>query len=159
MHPFFQSEVVWQLVVATLLGAALGFERSLAAKHAGMRTYALVSLGSCLFTVVGVIASFQYSLFSSVSPLALAGFVIVGIGFIGSGFSAMREEAGHNHIELTTATGIWLAAGVGLTVGFGLYSIALASTVLGILIFSTLAKVERTLRLRWGSRYSETNNS
>ena len=158
MSPFLESDLFLRLVVAGLLGAVLGFERSLAAKHAGMRTYALVSLGSALFTIAGIIASYQYSAFVSVSPLALAGFVIVGIGFIGSGFAAMRDEGGSTHVELTTATGIWLAAGVGIAVGFGYYSVAVVSTILGILIFSLFAKLEHRLRMRWGSKYAENNN-
>lgn len=158
MPPFLESDIVLRLIAAAVLGAILGLERSIAGKHAGMRTYALVSLGSALFTVAGLIASYQYSAFVGVSPLALAGFVIVGIGFIGSGFSAMRGEGGDTHVELTTATGVWLAAGVGLAVGFGYYTIAVASTILGILIFSLFAKLEHRLRLRWSSKYTENHN-
>lgn len=87
-----ESEFVWRLLVATLLGAFLGLERSLAGKHAGMRTYALVSMGSALFTIAGIAASFQFAMFPSVNPLHLAGFVIVGIGFIGSGLAVFRGD-------------------------------------------------------------------
>ena len=151
-----ESEFVTRLVIAAVLGGLLGLERSIAGKHAGMRTYALVSLGSALFTVVGIIASFQYSTFVGITPLALAGFVIVGIGFIGSGFSAMRTE-GNNHVELTTATGIWVAAGVGLAAGFGYYGIAVAAAILSALVFSVLAKVEHSLRTRFSGSYNATH--
>ncbi len=157
MHPILQSEVVLELIVATVLGAVLGFERSLAGKHAGMRTYALVSMGSCLFTVAGTLAAFELSIFSAINPLLIASSVVVGIGFIGAGLSATHGE-GNNHAELTTASGIWVAAGIGMAVAFGFYSIAIAATLLGLLTFSLLANVERRLRLRFGAKYTENNN-
>lgn len=157
MQPLLESQVVLQLIVATLLGAALGFERSLAGKQAGMRTYAMVSLGAALFTSAGLLASYQLAMFSNVNPVFLAGYVIVGIGFIGSSFSAMRND-GDKHVELTTATGVWVVAGVGVAVGFGLYSVAFAATILAILVFSILSKVEHFLRVRYSAKYTETNN-
>ena len=69
-----ETEIIVRLFVAAALGACLGLVRSLAGTHAGMRTYALVSLGSALFTVIGIVASYHYISFVSVSPLALAGF-------------------------------------------------------------------------------------
>lgn len=146
-----ETELVWRLIVAALLGAAFGLERSLAGKHAGMRTYALVALGSALFTVCGIIATYQFAEFPSVSPLQLAGFVIVGIGFIGSGLAVFR---GDHPVELTTASGIWVAAGIGIAAGFGYETIATVSTVLGIFIFSALARFEHTIRVRFGERYT-----
>lgn len=148
MHPLIESDLVWRLVGAALLGAALGFERSLAGKQAGMRTYALTALGAALFSATGLILSWQYSMFSGVNPVMLAGYVIVGIGFIGAGLSAMHGD----HPELTTATGVWLAAGVGIAAAFGLWGMALGATIVGILIFSVLAKFEHSLRVRWGAR-------
>jgi putative Mg2+ transporter-C (MgtC) family protein len=143
------TEVLLRLGVAALLGLVLGIERSLAGKHAGMRTYALVSLGSALFTLVGTIASYQMSYFAGVNPLQIAASVVIGIGFIGAGLSAVRD-AKTSHAELTTAAGIWVAAGVGMASGYGLYAVALASTVLVVVIFSLFARLEHTLRVRFG---------
>ncbi len=137
-----------RLAVAALLGACIGLERSLAGKHAGMRTYALVSLGSCLFTVVGLVASYQLTSFVGINPLQIAASIVIGIGFIGSGLAGFRGE---HPAELTTATGIWLVAAVGMTAGFGYFAVALAAAVLGILIFSVLLKVENRLRSRYGT--------
>jgi putative Mg2+ transporter-C (MgtC) family protein len=148
----FEQEFVWRLVIATLLGALLGLERSLAGKHAGMRTYALVSMGSALFTMVGVVGALQFATFASINPLQLAGFVVVGIGFIGSGLAVFRGE---HPVELTTAAGIWVVAGVGVAAGMGYESMALAATVLGILVFSIFARIERAIRIRWGTSYIE----
>lgn len=145
-----ESEFIWRLVLAAVLGALFGLERSLAGKHAGLRTYALVSMGSCLFTVAGILASYDMAVFASVNPLQLAGFVIVGIGFIGSGLATVSGR-----VELTTAAGIWVVAGIGLSSGLGYWGLAITATVLGILIFSLLAKGEHFLRIRWGSNIQE----
>ncbi|MDB5225447.1 MAG: MgtC family transporter [Candidatus Adlerbacteria bacterium] len=143
-----EAEVIVRLVVAAVLGACMGLERSLAGKHAGMRTYALVSLGSALFTVIGVVASYQLSSFAGINPLQIAGSIVIGIGFIGSGLAMSK---GDTHVELTTAAGIWLMAAVGMTAGFGYFGVALAATVLGILIFSLLLRIENKLRHRYGT--------
>lgn len=142
-----EMEVITRLIVAVILGACMGLERSLAGKHAGMRTYALVSLGSSLFTVTGLVASYQLTSFASVNPLQIAASIVIGIGFIGSGLAVFRGE---QPSELTTATGIWLVAAVGMTAGFGYFAVALAATVLGLLIFTVLLKLENGLRRRFG---------
>jgi putative Mg2+ transporter-C (MgtC) family protein len=136
------------LIVATLLGTFLGLERSISGKHAGMRTYALVSLGSCLFVIVGTMASLQLAVFQGINPLQIAGNIVVGIGFIGAGLAVFRGE---HPVELTTASGIWVAAGVGMACGFGFYMIAFVTTVLGLFIFSFLLKIENKIRRTYGS--------
>jgi putative Mg2+ transporter-C (MgtC) family protein len=141
-----QLSMAGALLIAALLGAALGIERSLAGKYAGMRTYALVSLGSCLFTIIGTLASLQLSFFPGINPLQIAGSIVIGIGFIGSGLAVFRGEPP----QLTTATGIWLSAGVGMACGFGFYLLAASATALGLLIFSIFLRVEDSLRRRWG---------
>lgn len=141
-----EIEVIVRLVVAAVLGACMGLERSLAGKHAGMRTYALVSLGSALFTVAGLVASYQLTSFAGTNPLQIAASIVIGIGFIGSGLALRAEHAA----EITTASGIWLVAAVGMAAGFGYFAVALASTVLGLLIFSALSRLENRLRRRYG---------
>lgn len=143
-----ELQVALGLIIATVLGAFLGLERSLAGKHAGMRTYALVSLGSALFTAVGVIASLHMSYFAGINPLQIAGSVAIGIGFIGTGLSVFRGE---HPVELTTATGIWVAAAVGMACGFGLYAIATIATVLAVLIFTFLLKLENRFRRHYST--------
>jgi len=149
-----ESEFVTRLVIAAVLGGLLGLERSIAGKHAGMRTYALVSLGSALFVCMGTLASFQLTQFVSVNPLQLAGSVIIGIGFIGSGLAVFH---GAHPGELTTASGIWVVAGVGMAAGFGFYTLALGATILGVFIFSVLARVEHSLRTRFSGSYNATH--
>ncbi len=146
-----ETSVIIGMVSATVLGSLLGLERSVAGKHAGMRTYALVSLGAALFSAVGVLASYKLALFGGTNPLQIAGSVAIGIGFIGAGLSAMRGD----HAELTTAAGIWLAAAIGVACGLGFFSVAVVSTVLGILIFSVFTRVERAISSRYRTQGGE----
>ena len=147
--PLTEVDFVWALLISALLGALLGLERSIAGKHAGMRTYALVSLGSCLFVILGTLASLQLGgVFPGVNPLQLAGSIIIGIGFIGSGLSLLR---GDHPAEITTATGIWVAAGVGMACGFGFYILALTTTILALVILSLFLKVENAIRAKYGT--------
>lgn len=148
--PGSEAAMAWSLLLAALFGALLGIERSIAGKHAGMRTYALVSLGSCLFVIIGTLASENLaSAFTGVNPLQIAGSVVIGIGFIGSGLVALRGDSAH--VELTTATGIWVVAGVGMACGFGMYMLATVTTVLAAAILSLFLRVENGIRKRYSS--------
>ncbi len=142
--PLMQADMVVSLLIAVLLGALMGLERSLAGKQAGMRTYALVSMGSCLFVVIGTLSSVGLSsMFAGVNPLQIAGSVVIGIGFIGSGLALAKKE---QHVELTTASGFWVAAGVGMACGFGYYYLAFAAAVFAVATFSLLLGIENSLR-------------
>jgi putative Mg2+ transporter-C (MgtC) family protein len=147
-----EAILIGRILVAALFGALLGLERSIAGKHAGMRTYALVSLGSAFFVGVSIIGGYQLASFGGINPLQVAANVVLGVGFIGAGLAAFR---GDHPVELTTASGLWVAAGIGMACGFGLFTTALAVTVLGILIFSVLAKVEYRLSRRLGTKHEE----
>lgn len=154
MHPdpsFAPIELgmAWRLVAAVVFGTLMGLDRSMVGKHAGMRTYALVSLGSCVFSLVSTIASYQLGLFSGTNPLQITSSIVVGVGFIGSGLAAIFR--GERPGELTTGTGIWVVAAIGMACGYGLYIIAALTTILGILIFSVLSRLEHWLRINWGS--------
>jgi len=139
---------VCRLFVAAVLGALLGLERSLAGKHAGMRTYALVAMGSCLFVIVGTLSSYQLSFFPGVNPVQIAASVVIGIGFIGSGLAAFH--GGAHPVELTTAAGIWVAAGVGMALGFGFYLLPIAATLFAITTLTLLKRVETAAEKKFG---------
>ncbi len=143
---FLQVVAATRLLVAAVLGGLLGLERSIAGKHAGMRTYILVSLGSALFVVVGTLASFQLSGFPSLNPLQIAASIVIGIGFIGSGLAVFRGE---QPIELTTASGIWVAAGIGMACGYGFFIVGFVAMLLAILTLSLLIPVENSIRSRF----------
>jgi len=149
---FFEMEpamltVFIQLGLAALLGLILGAERSVAGKSAGMRTFALVSLGACLFTVTSVLITTQYLGKVNFDPMRVAASIITGIGFVGAGLIMFRQNLMRG---LTTAAGMWIAAGVGMAVGFGLYAIAAFTTLLTLFIFTAVWFVEAKLKVHFG---------
>lgn len=133
----FQAELVLRLVVAAVLGAAIGVEREWRAKEAGLRTHQLVALGSCLFMVVS-----QYGFdLSSIAAMQKTGFggsvgvdvsrvaaqIVSGVGFLGAGVIVLHKQF---VVGLTTAAAIWTTAAIGVAVGGGLYAVAAAATAL-----------------------------
>ena len=136
------SPVFLQLILATLLGSLLGVERSLAHKTAGMRTYALVSLGAALFVIISqnVLAGLPNGI--TFDPLRMAAQVVTGIGFLGAGLIFFNQEKLQG---LTTAAGLWVAAGIGMAVGFGQNTIALFTTAITLLVFTSFWYVERKI--------------
>jgi putative Mg2+ transporter-C (MgtC) family protein len=132
------EQVVIRLVVAAVLGRLVGLERERLEWAAGMRTHALVSLGSALFMVVSILG------FSDIlderhvilDPSRVAAQVASGIGFIGAGTIILRKEVVKG---LTTAASIWAVAAVGLAVGGGMFLAAGAATLLALALL-VLAK-------------------
>ncbi|MDD2252123.1 MAG: MgtC/SapB family protein [Dehalococcoidales bacterium] len=121
-----EVEIILRLVLAAVLGGVIGFERWKAGKPAGVRDLALISLGSAIFTVVSSQG------FAGGDPSRIAAGIVTGIGFIGAGAILHRDSGGVK--GLTTATSIWIAAGIGIAVGAGLYYIALAATVIALAV-------------------------
>lgn len=129
------------LLAALFFGALLGVERNLSGKMAGMRTYALVSMGSALFVDISRLVILDAGVVGvNYDPLRLAAQVVTGIGFIGAGLVILR---GGHLTGVTTAAGLWVSAGVGMACGFGLYTLALFATGLSISIFTILWIIER----------------
>lgn len=139
--------ILIQLTVAALLGLVVGAERSIAGKSAGMRTFALVSLGACLFTIVSVVITTQYFGKVNFDPMRVPAAIIAGIGFIGAGLFIFR---GSTMRGLTTAAGMWIAAGIGIAVGFGLYIIAAYTALMTLLIFTAVWFVEAKVKGYFG---------
>ena len=131
-----------QITLATLLGMVLGLERSIAGKTAGMRTYSLVAMGSCLF-VAGATTYMQPFIGSvGFDPLRVTSGVISGVGFIGAGLIIFRDSSLRG---LTTAAGLWVAAGIGITVAYQLYALAIFTTILTLFVFTIMWFVEEYL--------------
>lgn len=119
---FEQFWLGFHIVVAILLGAVLGWQRVRWGKSAGPRTYALVTGGSALFTILSRIG-FE----SPAGGSGIAAGIVTGIGFLGVGLIFHRE----NHIDgLTTAAGLWTSAAIGMAVGMGYFILAILSTIL-----------------------------
>ncbi len=128
-----------QVIVAMILGALLGTERTFAGKTAGIRTYGLVAMGSSLLIVTSVIINDSFVGITNFDPMRLAAGIIMGIGFIGAGLIILRE----NKLEgLTTAAGLWVACGIGIAVGFELWALAFFATFLTLFAFTILWYVE-----------------
>ena len=131
--------IILRLLVAVVCGGAIGLERGLKNRPAGMRTYMLVCVGACLIMLTN---QYLYQVTQTGDPMRLGAQVVSGIGFLGAGTIIVTR---HNQIKgLTTAAGLWSAAGVGLALGVGFYEAALAA---GVLIFVVL-----TLLQRWDDR-------
>ncbi len=132
--------VTLRLVVAALLGAAVGIQREHTHKPAGLRTHMLVSLGAALFVLVPLESGMAMGDISRVIQ-GLA----TGIGFLGGG--AILKLEGEQQIHgLTTAAGIWLTAALGLAAGMGRLAVASIGVVLTLIILTAIAKIEQRLR-------------
>jgi putative Mg2+ transporter-C (MgtC) family protein len=123
-----ENEVFFQLLLAVFLGGLIGLERELKRKGAGIQTYSLVSLGSCLFSLI----AFSLGNLKIIDPSSILVAIAVGMGFIGAG-AIFRGET--QVFGLTTAAGLWTVAAIGLAVGAKFYSLAIFSTVLVLIIF------------------------
>lgn len=133
-----------QILLAAGLGAAIGIEREFAQKTAGMRTHALVSLGSALFSIISVLAVEGSVGTGNYDPSRIAAQVVSGIGFLGAGIIvfSQRDEKVRG---LTTAASIWLSAAIGMAVGYHQYSIAIFTTFLSITILILFWSVEQKI--------------
>lgn len=141
--------ILLRLGLAVFLGALLGLERESREHSAGMRTNALVSLGSCLFTIISAYGFLEFTNTPhvQVDPTRIASYIVAGIGFLGAGTIFLSRES--NTVKgLTTAATVWLVAAVGMACGAGLIIVAVVSTVLGLIVLTILRYVERLLLSR-----------
>jgi len=145
MEQFFiqNSDVVLKLVIAVGLGLLVGAERFFVHKDAGMKTHALVSLGSAVFVLVSEAMVQKYMNFPGLSPTMIPAQIVVGIGFLGAGSIMLY---GSQLRGLTTAGGLWVTAGIGMAAGFGFYSLAIITTVLVLIILILINIIEKPIR-------------
>lgn len=137
-----------RLVLATLLGAAVGLNREMSLKPAGLRTHALVSLGSALATLTGLLLT-QPPGGDVTAPSRIIQGIVAGIGFIGGGVILHRRDARGVH-GLTTAASIWIVSATGVAVGAGLWRAAVMAVVLALLVLAVGARIDRVVH-RLGS--------
>lgn len=120
-----EVEMILRLLLAAVLGIVIGLQREWKGKPAGVRTLALISVGSAMFSIISAMA------FEGGDTTRIAAGVVTGIGFLGAGAILHR----HGGVEgLTTAASIWAVAGIGLAAGAGLYLIAVAVTIIALAI-------------------------
>jgi putative Mg2+ transporter-C (MgtC) family protein len=137
-------ELWLQVVLATLLGGAIGLERELSGKPAGLRTNILICVGATLFTVL----SYKLSLGRG-DPARVAAQILPGVGFIGAGTIL---HARGSITGLTSAATIWVVAAIGMALGSGAYTDAIGTTVIVMLILWGLGNLEKLIARR--SSYS-----
>jgi len=137
------NEILIRLSLAALFGALIGLERERKDWSAGMRTHMMVCVGSCLIMIVSIFG------FSDIlgtehvvlDPARIAAQVVSGIGFIGAGTILFLKQGIIR--GLTTASGLWTVAAIGLAAGGGMYFAAGATTVIALIILWVLQPIER----------------
>lgn len=132
---------IFRLVLAMLLGMAVGAERKRKGQIAGIRTFTLISMGSCLAMLLSIYVPQVYLGLKNGDPGRIAAQVITGIGFIGGGAMIHMKGAVRG---LTTAAGIWMTAIIGMTVGIGMYLISIGATLLILLTLIAFEHYEKS---------------
>ncbi len=136
---------VLSIILAVVLGAAIGLEREIKGKAAGLRTNVLICLGAAVFTII----SKRMGGGEGDSLTRIAAGVVTGIGFLGAG-AIIRERA--SVLGLTTAATIWLVASVGMACGARLYLLAVISTFIAIIVLIGFGRLEKPLGRFGGKR-------
>jgi putative Mg2+ transporter-C (MgtC) family protein len=144
VHTIGWPEVLLRLFVAAALGGAIGLERELRERQAGLRTHLVVSVGSALFTLVSAYGFHNFD--GKVDPTRIAAQIVSGIGFLGAG-AIIRQ--GLSVRGLTTAASLWLVAAIGMAAGAGYWDGALIATLGALLTLGPL----RVFSFRILSRY------
>lgn len=124
------QELLWilRLLVATLCGIVIGFERTTRYKEAGIRTHAIVALGAALLMLI---SKFGFPESGGTDSARIAAQIVSGIGFLGAGMILVRRNTVSG---LTTAAGIWTTSAVGMAIGAGMYVLGIATTIIVVTI-------------------------
>lgn len=141
------GEFLLRLFVAMVLGLGIGLEREFRSdtpRAAGMRTLALVAMGSALFTLISAygFVAFTSNLYSHPDPSRIAAQIVSGIGFLGAGAILLHKQIVRG---MTTAAAIWATAAIGMAAGLGLYVEAIGSMVLALAVLEALRPIETRL--------------
>ena len=147
--------VALRILAAIVFGGLIGLERGLKNRPAGMRTYVLVCVGSCLIMLTN---QYIYQCYGTGDPVRMGAQVVSGIGFLGAGTIIVTRQ---NQIKgLTTAAGLWSAAGVGLALGIGFYEAALAGALAIFTVITLLQRMDRRMHMatRFVDVYFELTN-
>lgn len=129
--------VFLRIFAAALLGGIMGIERGMKNRAAGLRTYMLVCVGSCLIMLTN---QFVYQAYGAGDPVRMGAQVVSGIGFLGAGTIIVTRR--HQVKGLTTAAGLWASAGVGLALGIGFYEGAVAGAITVLVVMTFLQRMD-----------------
>ena len=148
----FNLEIEMRIISAIFLGFAIGLEREITNKYAGLRTNILVCVGSCIFTILSIYGFPEVSVLGDElgtrDTARVAAQVVTGMGFIGGG-TVLRHGA--NVFGLTTAATLWVSAAIGMACGTGMYGVAIMSTIFTIIVLVMARVFEKTF-LRGSSK-------
>ena len=151
-----------RILSALLLGFAIGLEREMTNKYAGLRTNILVCLGACIFTIISIYGFPTFADGDNVivsqatgvrDTARIAAQVVTGIGFIGGG-TVLRHGA--TVFGLTTAATLWIAASIGMACGAGMYLVAIIGTILSIITLVSVRVFEKNILISGGKLYTFT---
>ena len=139
-----ELDYIWRVGLALALSSAIGIEREMSQKAAGLRTYTLVGVGSAVFMLVSTYGfnDVLNQAHTALDPSRVAAQIVSGIGFIGGGIIFVRRDTVRG---LTTAAGVWVTAGVGMACGGDLPLIALATTLIYFLVAYAYPRLVRRL--------------
>lgn len=135
---------MFRLVLSMILGMVVGAERKRKGQIAGIRTFALISMGACLAMILSIYVPQAYFGLKNGDPGRIAAQVITGIGFLGGGAMIHMKGAVRG---LTTAAGIWMTAIIGMAVGIGMYMCSIGATLLILLTLVTFEQYEKRRKL------------
>ena len=124
----FELECVLKMLLSLVLGFAIGFERKMRYKEAGIRTHTIVCVGSCLYMIISMFVTLK---FNTGDPGRIAAQIVSGIGFIGAGMIFNHKQVVHG---LTTAAGIWATAAIGMAIGSGMWLVSIIASAIIILV-------------------------
>lgn len=128
MSDHFELLDVYKAVISMIAGLILGFEREMKDKSAGLKTITIICLGSTLFSII------SYKLAGDGDPTRIASYIVSGIGFLGAG---VIFKEGFSVYGLTTAGVIWIAAAVGMAIGFGEVYMAFTFLILALIVINS----------------------
>lgn len=137
------EDVILRILLAALAGGLVGCEREYHGRAAGMRTHMMVSLGAALTAIIGISLSLMmHEKYGVVTDIQRTGAqVMSGVGFLGAG-CILLKKGNFRVTGLTTAAGLWATAAIGLAVGYGLYIPAFVTTIVIVLVFVLMTRVE-----------------
>jgi len=138
-----------KLLLSLLLGALIGIERRRKGQIAGLRTFALISMGATLAMLISIYIPQEYMGLKNGDPGRIAAQVVSGVGFLGAGAIIQMKGSVRG---LTTAAGIWMTACIGLAVGAGMYLISIITTLLIIFILVNIERMEQRHNFLWESK-------
>lgn len=135
--------IALRIIVAVIVGGLLGLERGLKNRPAGLRTYMLVCVGSCLVMLTN---QYMVQAYSTGDPVRMGAQVVSGIGFLGAGTIIVTRR---NQIKgLTTAAGLWASAGIGLALGVGFYEAALIGGFAVFFVMTLMQRMDHSMHRR-----------